>query len=109
MSLNSVVPATPGLTKSDWISLGRGIAIRYTRGDFRYAQGGRAYSFKVRNQNLKAVHFEVEVTLINEEGERTRAIEYFAADPGIEAGDGGNWTVARDMVSFRMKDLQLVE
>jgi hypothetical protein len=103
------VPATPGLTRSDWLSLGRGISIRYTRGEFRYAQGGRAYSFKVRNQNLKAVRFEVEVTLINEEGERTRGVEFFAADPGIEEGDGGNWTIAREMVSFRMRDLQFIQ
>jgi hypothetical protein len=104
----SVVPATPGVDRSGWISLGNQIFIRYWRGDFRYGICSRAFSFKVRNENPNAVRLEVELTTLNDEGEQTKAAEFFTADAGAEGGDA-NWTIARDMVSFRIKSVEFTD
>lgn len=105
---NPTVSTTPGTARSDWLALGRGIFIRYERGDFRYTQGGRAFTFKIRNDNSQTAQLEIEVTLINEEGAETRNTEFYIVAPGEEPGEGTNWTIARDLVSFRMREFQLL-
>jgi hypothetical protein len=94
--------------RNSWRALGQNISIRATHGDASYAGGTHEFFFKIINENAARVRVQVEITKVDDDGRVSNETESFDARAGAEAGDGGNSTIARDILSYRIRRIQYI-